>query len=224
MRLTHLFVAFFATATFAEDITPNDFLVQLDSKVQDRSLSHYANTWWQWAYSMPQSESPVRDVTGEKCAVNQDGDVWFLAGGFGNSKISRRCTIPADTYLFFPIINMVQFTAPDVVRTCQEVKDGAARNNDRFVQLRATLNGALFSGLDQYRIASEECFDLLAKVPPENQPPSYAPAATDGYWMMLKPLPAGEHDLHFQAFYTNQDTAFGTMVQNIGYRLTVLDE
>ena len=43
--------------------------------VAEQPVAEYANTWWQWAYSMPPASSAVRDTSGEHCAANQDGDV-----------------------------------------------------------------------------------------------------------------------------------------------------
>jgi hypothetical protein len=90
--------------------------------------------------------------------------------------------------------------------------------------LRVSLNGVPISDADQFRIASTDCYDPLARVPDNYEPPSLAPAATDGYWLMLQPLPKGTHELAFAAFYTNQDEGYGDMVQNIAYTLTVLPE
>jgi hypothetical protein len=51
--------------------------------------------WWQWALSIPPSENPLADTTGEKCMVGQHGSVWFLAGSFGSGgTITRKCTVP----------------------------------------------------------------------------------------------------------------------------------
>ena len=197
-------------------------VVPVTASVEGRTQSDYANLWWQWAFSMPQRQSPVRDATGADCAINQEGPVWFLAGGYGSSRISRRCTVPPGQHIFFPIINMLVFTSTDRSRTCDAVRADVAENNDRFVQLRVILDGAEITGLQQQRIASQDCFDPLARVPRSVNPPSYAPAATDGYWVMLRPLPPGDHRLEFRAFYTNQNSAFGDMVQNITYDLTVL--
>ena len=173
---------------------------------------------------MPQSESPVRDQTGVHCALNQEGPVWFLAGGFGSSRIFRTCTVPVGKHIFFPLINMLEYTPAGSDRDCARVKAASAANNDRYVQLRAMLNDVPLEGLADNRISSEECFDPLERVPDIYAPPSWYPAATDGYWLMLRPLPAGEHVLSFQAFYTNQGTTYGDMVQNITYRLQVTDE
>lgn len=199
-----------------------DQIVPVSGHVDGRPVSDYANMWWQWAYSMPQRQSPVRDQTGTDCAINQQEPVWFLAGGFGSSKISRSCTVPADQHIFFPIINMIVYARPGSERTCAAMQAHAARNNSRYVQLRVILDGEEITGLQQHRIASETCFDPLARVPRDLNPPSFAPAATDGFWVMLRPLPPGAHVLEFRAFYTNEGSSFGDMVQNISYQLTVL--
>ena len=86
-----------------------DIIVNNDEQVSDVYLHDYTNMWWQWAVSMNEKDSPVRDRTGSKCHVNQIGPVWFLAGGYGSSKINRKCSIPADKYIFFPVINMLYY-------------------------------------------------------------------------------------------------------------------
>jgi hypothetical protein len=35
--------------------------------------------------TMPKEFSPVRDLTGKVCNIQQRGDVWFLVGGYGSS-------------------------------------------------------------------------------------------------------------------------------------------
>jgi hypothetical protein len=48
---------------------------------------------------------------------------------------------------------------------------------------------------------------------------TFYPSATDGFWVMLAPLPPGDHHLAFRAFYTNQGAPGGDAVQNISYEL-----
>ena len=70
-----------------------------------KSAADLAAEWWQWAFSSREEINPVRDTSGVYCSVGQQGKVWFLAGGFGSSRISRRCVIPSKKYIFFPVIN-----------------------------------------------------------------------------------------------------------------------
>jgi hypothetical protein len=56
--------------------------------------------WWQWALSIPVSENPLLDETGEKCVVGQRGSEWFLAGNFAGGRTTRTCTVPEGKTLF----------------------------------------------------------------------------------------------------------------------------
>ncbi|GAA2981240.1 hypothetical protein [Streptomyces fulvorobeus] len=64
-----------------------------------------AGRWWKWALSAPDDRCPVQDTTGEHAAWKQPGDLWFLAGTYGG-RVVRRCAVPADRRLFFPVLNM----------------------------------------------------------------------------------------------------------------------
>ncbi|MET9600456.1 hypothetical protein [Streptomyces sp. NPDC006459] len=55
--------------------------------------------------STPEDRSPVGDETGEHAGWNQPDDLWFLAGTYGG-RVERRCAIPSDRPLFFPVLNM----------------------------------------------------------------------------------------------------------------------
>src|SRR4051794_36336370 len=94
------------TSCFAFTVSAADFILPPGSSVADRSSPQLAAEWWQWAMSAPDEENPVTDTTGSNCATGQRGPVWFLAGGFGSSKVHRVCSIPAGKVLFFPVINM----------------------------------------------------------------------------------------------------------------------
>ncbi|RSS60693.1 hypothetical protein [Streptomyces sp. WAC06614] len=63
-----------------------------------------AARWWKWALSAPAGRSPVVDRTGEHAHWRQPSDVWFLAGTYGG-RVERRCTVPTDRPLFFPVLN-----------------------------------------------------------------------------------------------------------------------
>ena len=78
------------------------------------SFKKLSAEWWQWALSIPTSENPQLDNTGEKCMVGQRGSVWFLAGVFGGGEATRICSVPEGKTLFFPIANAVNFNTPNV--------------------------------------------------------------------------------------------------------------
>lgn len=199
----------------------DDYVLQEGQSVEGKELAEYSNIWWQWAYSMSDSESAVRDINGSKCHVNQTGDVWFLAGGYGRSKISRKCTIPAGNNIFFPVINMVYYPRNSNLPTCESVKISAALNNDKLLKIDVELNGSKISNPRSLRLKSPKCFDLLGMVPRYYNPRKVYPSASDGYWVMLKPLEKGIHTLKFNAKYQRPGKPFGDTAQDIEYILEV---
>ncbi len=199
-----------------------DLLVDSNEKVSGLSQHEYVNMWWQWAVSMNAKNSPVRDRIGTKCAVNQEGPVWFLAGGYGSSKISRKCSIPSDKHIFFPVINMIYFPpSTNTDTTCESVKKGAALNNQYLSAFKVKVDDQEFINPVFHRISSQSCFDLAARKEPDARQSEVYPSATDGYWVMLKPLPVGSHTISFRAEYNRLGGAFGKMVQDIEYTIEV---
>nr|WP_297351433.1 hypothetical protein [uncultured Caldimonas sp.] len=183
---------------------------------------HMAAEWWQWALSFPRGSGPVADVTGERCALGQRGDVWFLAGAFGSSKVRRTCSIPAGKTLFFPLINMAYWPSRDATNfTCNRAKELAALNNETALDLFAEVDGVSLPNLERLRVASVRCFDAFARVPADEKPYKAYPAATDGYWLQLKPLPRGQHTLKFGGRYNRESGPYARMVQDIEYVLVV---
>ena len=73
------------------------------ASAESDGLKSLSAQWWQWALSIPSSENPLLDTTGEKCMVGQRGSTWFLAGLFGGgAPVIRTCTVPDNVNLFFP--------------------------------------------------------------------------------------------------------------------------
>ena len=189
--------------------------------VAGKALGDHGAAWWQWSFSMPLDDSPVRDLTGEKCAKGQQGEVWFLAGTYGSDQVKRSCTIPAGRYIFFPIINMAFWPQPNEPISCADVQEGAAMNNDNMAFAEIEIDGVRVASPWSHREISSKCFDIFARVPKDVGPPPGFPAASDGFWIMLKPLPPGTHTIKYRARYNRPGGAYGTMSQNVFYDITV---
>lgn len=187
--------------------------------IDDKAISSYPNLWWQWAYASKKEINPVQDLTGKNCHQGQGGSVWYLAGGFGSSKIQRKCSIPAGKYIFFPVINMAHWKPIDAVLSCDEAKEYAALNNNRLISIDIELDSKKASNPAHSRMSSNQCFNIFSRMPGEKY--DAYPSATDGFWIMLKPLSKGSHILKFQAKYNQENSAFGKMVQDIEYELVV---
>jgi hypothetical protein len=199
-----------------------DFAFQPGSSVKGASVAQLSTEWWQWAMSIPSEVNPLRDLTGANCGAGQQGAVWFLAGGFGSSKIRRSCVVPAGKPLFFPVVNMVYYPARgNDTYTCEKAKAAAALNNDSAIDLFVELNGTSLSNVRRFRTASEKCFDIFERIQPEQRPYKAYPSASDGYWVLLKPLQRGRYTLKFGGRYNQNSSDYGRMVQDIEYELVV---
>lgn len=177
-----------------------------DRPVDGASQLEWSLRWWQWAFSFDRARSPVADQTGEYCASRQAGKVWFLAGTFGSRRTERRCRIPAGSYLFFPLINYVTYRTEGSTERCGLLENEAEQLTDQPQALILAVDGVQFEGLAAHRLASRGCFPLVPGGP--------ADAASNGYYVMLPPLPRGTHTLEFGG-------VLPTMIQAVTYELEV---
>jgi hypothetical protein len=175
--------------------------------------------WWQWVLSLPTSINPNLDEDGRNCAQGQYDDVWFLAGAFGGP-YTRSCTIPAGKPIFFPVVNTIAFnpTANDTLLT---LRGSAADFIDTVEYLKCTIDGIEVSNLSSFRVRSPS-FTVIAPsrgvVPPGKlaAPGKGDPIVSDGYWLLVEPLSAGEHVIRFEA-----NNGEGGFALDVTYHLTV---
>ena len=197
---------------------------QPNFKLDGRSAADLSAEWWQWAMSSPDEINPVRDRSGAHCDTGQQGKVWFLAGGFGSALIRRSCTIPVGKYIFFPVVNMAYWPKTENNGyTCELARKNAAVNNETAIDLFVKVDGQTVQNLKQYRARTSKCFDIYGRIPAEYKPYKAYPSASDGYWILLKPLPPGKHSIKFGGQYNSASSEYGHMLQDIEYEITVSD-
>lgn len=166
-----------------------------------------AAKWWVWA--IDEEFGPIIESGSVDCAAGQQGKTWFLAGSFFNiGPVSRECSIPAGTKLFFPVVNAFA-AAPPGQTACTLVPEPTPRQKQEHQACAASL-------IDPFDPA-----DLTATVDGEPVPIVRADSAlfpfhlddpnifgvpggtyletADGYWVLLDPLPPGEHTIRFAA-------------------------
>jgi hypothetical protein len=195
-----------------------------DAEPYGLTYGEWTAKWWQWAYSMQEADSPFVDDTGENCANNQGGPVWFLAGTFGGA-VTRECTIPSDKAILTAIINVECDSATDpAFDTESELRSCAKADQDTVITKEITIDGVNIGNLDSYRFQSQ-LFNLTY---PQNNiagiAPQTAKAVSDGFWVMLEPLPLGSHEIHFKAALGDLTTTGTTnFAVDVTYLLTVVE-
>ena len=222
-----LMVAAMIPVAQADSSNPNSQVLPLDSSPYGNTYGEWSARWWQWALSIPAATNPVLDETGANCAEGQSGPVWFLAGSFFGGTFERACTVPPDKALFFPIVNAAfgaavfdcEPTQPGVPCNITVLRAAAAASMDP-VTIEASIDGVPVRDLRDFRVQSPVFSVTLPEGNVVDVPSgTYAPMVSDGYWLMLAPLSAGAHTIHFKNKITGGPFA-GTATE-VTYHLTI---
>jgi hypothetical protein len=187
--------------------------------------SHLATSWWQWVFETPASENPLTDTTGQFGAVNQSGRVWFLAGNVGGTTV-RTTTVPSGKALFFPIVNV--FDVEDAI-IAGGVKLFLVHQPVQVAQAFVSNIIATATGLScevdgsPVRITAanlEQSTPFSLHLPADNilgvPAGVYYPAVDSGYYVLLPPLPGGQHTIHWASSLT-----FFSLSLDVTYNITV---
>lgn len=192
-----------------------------------RTYGEWGDEWWKWVLGIPAADNPLLDDTGAKAGVDQSGPVWFLVGSGGTST-ERTCTVPAGKALFFPMLNWIGWIGTDA-DTVEGLRAIGKEFANHVTELEAVVDGTALQGLFNFRFHSPSSFyftsvDFLGTigypagldgVPHE----SYA----EGFWVMLEPLPPGDHVIRFGGKTVYPATYPSTQVFEVTatYHLTV---
>ena len=219
-----------------------------DTRPFGKSYPEWAAAWTKWAVQTKGRAHPLLDTTGD-CSAGQRGRVWFLGGDFvgGGEPIERDCTIPAGTALFVALLPEFWLSTPEVacitadpwykatprdeefalfeeqildpierprpVRTLSLRLDGKSAGDLRRFFVRSTIFTA--------RLPEDNVFDVLGFCP-ENIPSILTrPDVAWGFFVFLKPLPAGKYTLRWKADADFIDVSPGRLRQDVIYHLRV---
>jgi len=192
------------------------------------SNGEWAAKWWQWVLSIPADRNPLLDTTGGFAGEAQYGHVWFLAGTFGNS-VQRSFNVPSGKHLFLPVYNWIfgagvfdcEPSIPGVPCDVPALQLMAATNTAAAEVLEVSIDGVPVQNVKAYQAASPAPFSL--DLPEGNvfglEPGGYYPNVTDGVWLMIKPLPVGEHVI--RQYVWVPDTLYGPIEFEVVHHITI---
>ena len=217
-----------ATSTASSGSATRPSIAPIGSHPYGHTYGEWAANWWQWALETPGSITPIFDTTGEHCAEGQGDHVWFLAGNLGNgasSPVRRSCVVPVGTALFFPLISSYYgafLTDPADQKTERFLRSVVACTH---VDLSAQIDGVSLADDPKRYFAQSPVFDV--QLPEDNlfgasetDIPELllSPSVAQGYFVFLRPLPAGRHTIRWVA---SQSCPFGDFAEDVSYSLTV---
>lgn len=205
------------------DVATNVQLFRSDSTPFGTPYAEWTSRWWTWLISIPLSESPAADSTGQYCATNQEGPVWFLAGTFQGSAV-RTCEIPSGKAILFPVFNAeCSFAEYPNLRSDSELSQCAREAIDPVTFVQASVDGMPLQNIS--RVQSQP---FNATFPEENifgVQAGPTRAVSDGFWIFLQPLSPGNHQINFRgALIDYTTTGIVSVTNDVTYHLTIVEE
>ena len=193
-----------------DDSNPNPMLFPKDARPYGRSIERWSELLWSYIYSIPVDQNPFFDTTGEHCAVDQDGPVWFLPavpGSHLGTNISRSCTIPRERAIMLQMSSALNdYPCPDpnfhpapgqslydfLISAISPLFDGETG----FV---VTLDGVNIQDPLGYRFTSDDVFrfspDLSMVAFDSCITQKHMLGVTDGFYLLFKPMTPGQHTI-----------------------------
>jgi hypothetical protein len=81
------------------------------SQASSGQAGQLAASWWQWAAQEPSGQNPLEGSYDQsvppgdiQCDGSNPSGVWVLGGTLDGSTVTRTCTAPANTQLFYPVV------------------------------------------------------------------------------------------------------------------------
>ena len=196
----------------------------VNGAAQSGQIGKLSAAWWQQSLS---GSSPPECGSLEQNAAS--GNVFYLANFTG--EVDATCIVPSGSRILFPIINYA--CSPqlfDPYTTEQDLRAECGRLLDYSLQdatgVFATVDGEDVTG--QIVCADSPLFNLTI---PQNGffgIPGTGPAVANGCWVLLTPLPPGEHTITFGGTFpvsTEAGVPPGTtFTQDATYTLTVVPD
>ena len=189
----------------------------------DMTYPELGARWGQWAFGAPGTDIPIADLTGAKCAVGQQGSVWFLAGAFVPDPVVRDCEVPIGKALFFPIVNATWLgfpSDPPEQRNATWIRDLLSGCEGNFQNFSVIIDGEEVANPEQYLSAAEDSPVFQIKTPTDGYGPyddfMFSPNVHTGVYLYVEPLSPGPHTISWTGEWNCGS-------QDITYNLTVLE-
>ncbi len=172
----------------ADDSQPNIAHPTVDP--YGASYATWAQRWAQWAFGTPVATNPlVRPA----CATSQVDRIWYMPHTFIGNSAKLHCSIAERTPILLSAGGAFCDSSDAELSSSARLRACAEQEFDGLTNFRVWVDGVRVEDLDQYLITTP-AFRL--RYPPDNlfgvRPGAYR-AVFVGYFLMLRPLPAGRH-------------------------------
>ncbi len=231
-----------ATVPGAESKLDNLGVMPVGSQAFGKTDGEWLKDWFIWVEGFPApSQHPVYDTNGAFASLGQSNGVWFLCNEEVQKPVTRQITVPAGEPFLVVLDYVVWITTP------QDIKDGLPSDDEIWAIIRDDLDlrtnllceidGQSVQNLRSYRVRSPTfsyTFPGIAKDQiffnywlPGGANDDYAvpsgwistPTMGEAFALLVPPMPAGRHTLHWSYFNPTQGAA--GVFHDITYSITV---
>jgi hypothetical protein len=160
------------------------------------TFEEWSIRWWKWLISIPQDQNPALDSTGQKFSLAQPySPVIFLPGTF-EGHAERKYTISPGNAIFFPVVNFItSFTEEPRLKEEHELVSRANEDIASLTNVVVNIDGVYIKDIKRFRVQSP-VFELVY---PESNvfqfKEGHTKAISDGYWIFIKGLQPGRHEI-----------------------------
>jgi hypothetical protein len=163
-----------------------------------KSYAEWVAAFWKWGLEFPLDGHPFLDDPSFDFGARQSGKVWFWAASDG--PLERTVTIPAGKALFLTLRDAECSTLEDPPfsgATEEEQRECAKFWADHIVDVFCTIDGVPVEDFAAYRFSSPQ-FQFTAPTPwIFGATGGTGTSVGDGYYLMLAPMSAGTHTIHY---------------------------
>lgn len=174
--------------------------------------------------SLPSTNHPVLDTTGEYCGIMQSEDnMWFLTNTLEGGSVNRNCEIPNGRSIFVPVLvgECDYLTDPSIkdesgLRTCawSFIKDATLTLSVDGKKLDIK-NFGFSSGLFNLTLRNDNPYGA-------GLPSGTTQSVAVGYYAILKPLSPGNHTIEFSSVVLDNPTlSTYAFAENVRYNIIV---
>ena len=173
--------------------------------------------YWNWFYPIPRTGHPALDNTGKLASIGQNNpDLFFLTGPVDRKENEQKLTIQARGKRIFMPILFCSFVDSEKRPKGTDLVEAANKDIDATRSIKFDTSDNIIVE-DVRRVKVPELFEVDVANPPivENIRPGKQKAASDGYWLLTKPLDAGHHDISTSGETKEDNEFYGGVKYNL---------
>lgn len=173
---------------------------------------------------IPVKDHPNTNYTSEKCSRGQieDSPVWFLALPFSEEQVSdRTCTIPKEKAILTALLSGIIGYSDPGIDSDEKAKTAVLKGND-YGAIEVSLDGDILKYDMNINRVLTNFFNI--NYPVDNffeTTPGPVKSVVDGYFLFLKPLSIGQHELKYKIQVLNPTYPEYNYFQEVTYHLIV---